>query len=83
MTGFLAGRALVPPGTRKSPATIPNTKRLHLFSFVRYNLLNPANTGFAKFENYQFLWGDASFSPAIINTVIFIAAIPCSRATRF
>ena len=45
------------------------------FSFVRYNLLNPANTGFAKFENYQFLWGDASFSPAIINTVIFIAAI--------
>jgi sorbitol/mannitol transport system permease protein len=45
------------------------------FSFVRYNLLNPANTGFAKFENYQFLWGDASFSPAIINTVIFVAAV--------
>jgi len=35
------------------------------FSFIRYNLLNPANTGFAWFQNYQFLVGDASFSPAI------------------
>ena len=45
------------------------------FSFMRYNLLNPTNTGFAWFDNYAFLAGDASFIPAIINTVIFIGAI--------
>src|SRR5260221_482913 len=45
------------------------------FSFIRYNLLNPANTGFAGFQNYQFLWGDASFGPAILNTLIFIGAV--------
>jgi sorbitol/mannitol transport system permease protein len=45
------------------------------FSFMRYNLLNPTNTGFAWFQNYQFLWGDASFFPAIINTIIFIGAV--------
>jgi sorbitol/mannitol transport system permease protein len=45
------------------------------FSFIRYNLLNPANTGFAGFQNYQFLVGDASFWPAILNTLIFIGAV--------
>lgn len=45
------------------------------FSFVRYNLLNPANTGFAGIQNYQFLWGDASFAPAIINTILFIGSV--------
>src|SRR5260370_38533715 len=45
------------------------------FSFIRYNLLNPANTGFAWFQNYQFLWGDASFGPAVLNTLIFIGAV--------
>jgi sorbitol/mannitol transport system permease protein len=45
------------------------------FSLIRYNLLNPTNTGFAGFQNYQFLWGDAAFAPAIINTLIFIGAV--------
>jgi sorbitol/mannitol transport system permease protein len=45
------------------------------FSFIRYNLLNPTNTGFAGFQNYSFLVGDASFWPAIINTIIFIGAV--------
>ena len=45
------------------------------FSFIRYNLLNPVNTGFAWFQNYQFLVGDASFWPAILNTLIFIGAV--------
>jgi sorbitol/mannitol transport system permease protein len=45
------------------------------FSFIRYNLLNPAISGFAKFDNYQFLWGDPSFIPAITNTVIFMGAV--------
>lgn len=45
------------------------------FSFVRYNLLNPDVSGFAKFENYRFLWEDPSFFPAILNTVILIGAV--------
>jgi polyol transport system permease protein len=53
---------------------VPLAVTIH-YSLIRYNLLNPANTGFAGFQNYQFLWGDASFTPAIINTVIFIGAV--------
>jgi sorbitol/mannitol transport system permease protein len=45
------------------------------FSFVHYNLLNPTNTGFAGLQNYQFLIGDASFFPAIINTIILIGSV--------
>ena len=42
------------------------------FSFIRYNLLNPDARGFAGLDNYRFLWEDASFFPAILNTVILI-----------
>lgn len=45
------------------------------FSFIHKNLLNPTLTGFAGFENYQFLGGDPSFIPALINTIIFIGAV--------
>jgi sorbitol/mannitol transport system permease protein len=45
------------------------------FSFIRFNLVNPSISGFAKFENYQFLWGDPAFFPAITNTIIFIGAV--------
>jgi sorbitol/mannitol transport system permease protein len=53
---------------------VPLAVTIH-YSLVHYNLLNPANIGFAGFQNYQFLWGDASFFPAIINTIIFIGAV--------
>src|SRR6201998_1093304 len=45
------------------------------FSFIHYNLLNAGNLAFAGFQNYQFLVGDASFWPAIFNTLIFIGAV--------
>src|SRR6266550_7543556 len=45
------------------------------FSFIRYSLVNPDVKGFAGFENYQFLIEDESFWPAIINTVILMAAV--------
>lgn len=45
------------------------------FSFIRYNLLNPDAKGFAKFENYQFLWEDPSFVPAIVNTLVLIGSV--------
>jgi sorbitol/mannitol transport system permease protein len=45
------------------------------FSLIHYNLLNPTVTGFAGVENYQYLVGDPSFVPAIINTIIFIGSV--------
>lgn len=45
------------------------------FSFIHYNLLNPTVTGFAGFDNYQYLVGDPAFVPAIINTIIFMVSV--------
>ncbi len=45
------------------------------FSFIRYSLLNPDVHGFAGLDNYRFLWEDASFFPAILNTVILIGSV--------
>ncbi len=46
-----------------------------IFSFIRFNLLNPAVTGFAGFENYTYLWSDESFFPAIINTIVLMGSV--------
>ena len=43
-----------------------------VYSFMRYNLVNPDISGFAGFENYQYLVEDEAFWPAIINTVILM-----------
>ncbi|MBV9391461.1 MAG: sugar ABC transporter permease, partial [Verrucomicrobia bacterium] len=45
------------------------------FSFIRFSLVNPDVSGFAGLENYQFLVEDESFWPAIINTIILMAAV--------
>jgi len=45
------------------------------FSFIRYNLLNPDVHGFAGFQNYQFLWEDPAFVPALINTLALIGSV--------
>jgi len=45
------------------------------FSFIRYSLLNPDVHGFAGLQNYRFLWEDASFLPAILNTVVLIGSV--------
>ncbi len=45
------------------------------FSFIRYSLLNPDISGFAGFENYQYLAEDESFWPSIINTVILVGSV--------
>lgn len=45
------------------------------FSFIRYNLLNPDVSGFAWFENYQFLVEDPWFLPAIGNSVVLIGSV--------
>lgn len=45
------------------------------FSLIRYNLMNPDATGFAKFDNYKFLWQDPAFFPSIINTVVLLGSV--------
>jgi sorbitol/mannitol transport system permease protein len=45
------------------------------FSFIRFSLLNPDISGFAGFENYQYLAEDEAFWPSIINTVILMGAV--------
>lgn len=45
------------------------------FSLVRYSLLNPDLRGFAGFENYQYLWEDPSFLPAVINTIVLVGSV--------
>jgi polyol transport system permease protein len=46
-----------------------------VFSFIRFNLLNPDISGFAGIENYQFLWESEAFIPAIINTILLIGSV--------
>jgi sorbitol/mannitol transport system permease protein len=45
------------------------------FSFQRYNLLNPTVTGFAGFENYQFLFEDPALWDAISNTLLLVGSV--------
>jgi sorbitol/mannitol transport system permease protein len=45
------------------------------FSFQRYNLLNPFLTGFAGFENYEYLLTDPSLFTAMWNTVVLVGSV--------
>ncbi|GAB3253768.1 carbohydrate ABC transporter permease [Chitinimonas naiadis] len=45
------------------------------FSVIRYNLLNPDQTGFVGIENYQYLLEDPAFWPAIGHTVVLIGSV--------
>lgn len=42
------------------------------FSFQRYNLLNPLLTGFAGWDNYEFLLTDPALWTALINTLLLV-----------
>ncbi len=45
------------------------------FSLIRYSLLNPDLHGFARLDNYKFLWEDPAFFPAIRNTFVLIGSV--------
>lgn len=45
------------------------------FSFNRYNLMSPDQTGFIGLENYQFLLEDPAFWPSIANTALLIGSV--------
>jgi len=44
------------------------------FSFQRYNLLNPTISGFAGWDNYEFLLTDPALFTAMMNTLILVGA---------
>ena len=45
------------------------------FSVIRYNLLNPALTGFAGLENYAFLLEDPALWTSMWNTLVLVGSI--------
>jgi sorbitol/mannitol transport system permease protein len=45
------------------------------FSFLNYNLLNPANTSWAGFFNYQYFYTDPAFFEAIWNTLVLVLGV--------
>jgi sorbitol/mannitol transport system permease protein len=45
------------------------------FSFQRYNLLNPEVSGFAGFENYEFLVTDPDFWASLANTLLLVGSV--------
>ncbi len=45
------------------------------FSLIRYNLMQPDQTGFAGLENFEFFVTDPSFGPAVINTLLLLGSV--------
>ena len=42
------------------------------FSVIRFNLMQPENTGFIGLENFEYFITDPSFWPAVLNTVLLL-----------
>ncbi len=45
------------------------------FSLIRYNLMQPDQTGFAGLENFEFFVTDPSFGTAVINTLLLLGSV--------
>lgn len=45
------------------------------FSFIRYNLMQPDQTGFVGLMNYEFFVTDPAFKDAIINTLLLLGSV--------
>jgi sorbitol/mannitol transport system permease protein len=45
------------------------------FSFLNYNLLNPANTSWAGWFNYRFFYTDPAFFEALKNTMVLVLGV--------
>jgi sorbitol/mannitol transport system permease protein len=45
------------------------------FSLIRYNLMQPDQTGFIGLENFEYFLTDPSFSVAVINTVLLLGNV--------
>ena len=44
------------------------------FSLIRYNLLQPDQTGFIGLENFEYFLTDPSFSASVINTLLLVGS---------
>jgi sorbitol/mannitol transport system permease protein len=45
------------------------------FSLIRYNLLQPEQTGFVGLENFEYFLTDPSFSVAVLNTLLLLGSV--------
>lgn len=45
------------------------------FSFIRYNLMQPDESGFAGLANYAFFVTDPSFTTAVVNTLLLLGSV--------
>ena len=45
------------------------------FSVIRYNLMQPDQSGFIGLENFEFFVTDPSFWPAVLNTVLLLGSV--------
>jgi len=45
------------------------------FSLIRYNLLQPDQTGFVGLENFEYFLTDPSFSVAVLNTLLLLGSV--------
>ncbi|GAA0749656.1 sugar ABC transporter permease [Ideonella azotifigens] len=69
-------RALMAPaiGTLFLWMIVPLVMTLY-FSAIRFNLMQPDVTGFAGLENFEYFITDASFWPAVMNTVLLLGSV--------
>ena len=45
------------------------------FSLIRYNLMQPDQSGFAGLENFEFFVTDPSFGTAVVNTILLLGSV--------
>jgi sorbitol/mannitol transport system permease protein len=45
------------------------------FSVIRYNLMQPENTGFIGLENFEYFVTDPSFGSAVMNTLVLLGSV--------
>ena len=45
------------------------------FSVIRYNLMQPDQTGFIGFENFEYFLTDPSFTVAVLNTMWLLGSV--------
>lgn len=45
------------------------------FSVIRYNLMQPEQTGFIGLENFEYFVTDPSFSVAVVNTLVLLGSV--------
>ena len=45
------------------------------FSLIRYNLMQPDQTGFAGLDNFEFFVTDPSFTTSVVNTLLLLGSV--------